>query len=57
MNGTLYRLSQRTARLDEAIRTELRRATPSSIRLLRLRILRLAITSRMSGTAPKLRTT
>ena len=47
MNGLVYRLSVIHKRLDEEIRGELRRRFPDSIRLLRLKKLKLAVKDRL----------
>jgi len=47
VSKTLYHLSQLHKRLDDEIRTELRRRAPDSIRLLRLKKLRLAVKDRL----------
>ncbi|MFN3890692.1 MAG: DUF465 domain-containing protein [Beijerinckiaceae bacterium] len=48
MNAYVYRLSVIHRRLDEEIRREVRQRFPDSIRLLRLKKLRLAIKDRIS---------
>ena len=48
MNPYIYRLSVVHRRLDEEIRQEIRRRAPDSIRLLRLKKLRLAIKDRLA---------
>jgi hypothetical protein len=47
MNAFIYRLSVVHRRLDEEIRAELKRRFPDSIRLLRLKKLRLAVKDRL----------
>jgi hypothetical protein len=47
MNAFTYRLSVVHRRLDEEIRSELQRRFPDSIRLLRLKKLRLAVKDRL----------
>ena len=51
MNAYIYRLSVVHHRLDEEIRSEIRRRFPDPIRLLRLKKLRLAVKDRMSTRA------
>ena len=53
MNATLYRLTVMHRRLDEEIRRELKRRFPDTIRLLRLKKLRLAIKDRLHRMVPK----
>ncbi|CAA9514198.1 MAG: hypothetical protein AVDCRST_MAG91-1807 [uncultured Sphingomonadaceae bacterium] len=53
MNATLYRLTVIHRRLDEEIRRELKRRFPDSVRLLRLKKLRLAIKDRLYRIAPR----
>ena len=48
MNEYIYRLSVVRRRLDEEIRREIRTRFPDSIRLLRLKKLRLAVKDRMT---------
>jgi hypothetical protein len=48
MNPYVYRLSVIHRRLDEEIRQEIRRRFPDSIRLLRLKKLRLAVKDRIA---------
>lgn len=48
MNEYIYRLSVVHRRLDEEIRREIRMRFPDSIRLLRLKKLRLAVKDRMA---------
>ena len=47
MNAFIYRLTVTHRRLDEEIRLELKRRFPDTIRLLRLKKLRLAIKDRL----------
>ena len=47
MNALIYRLTVLHRKLDDEIRRELKRRIPDSIRLLRLKKLRLAITDRL----------
>lgn len=47
MNAFIYRLTVVHRRLDEEIKRELKRRVPDSIRLLRLKKLRLAIKDRL----------
>ena len=47
MNHLIYRLSVIHKRLDEEIRRELKRRFPDSIRLLRLKKLKLAVKDRL----------
>jgi len=47
MNSLIYRLSVIHKRLDEEIRRELKRRFPDSIRLLRLKKLKLAVKDRL----------
>jgi hypothetical protein len=53
MNTTLYRLTVIHRRLDEEIRRELKRRFPDSVRLLRLKKLKLAIKDRLHRVAPR----
>jgi hypothetical protein len=53
MNAYLYRLTVTHRRLDEEIRSELGRRLPDTIRLLRLKKLRLAIKNRLHRLAPQ----
>ncbi|HEY0086844.1 MAG TPA: hypothetical protein VGB65_13185 [Allosphingosinicella sp.] len=52
MTSKLYRLSAFQQRLDSEIRRELRRAKPSALRLLRLKMLRLGLQARLHRQAP-----
>ncbi len=54
MNATLYRLTVTHRRLDEEIRRELKRRFPDTIRLLRLKKLKLAIKDRLHRHLPRL---
>ena len=47
MNALIFRLTAIHKRLDEEIRRELRRRLPDSIRLLRLKKLKLAVKDRL----------
>ena len=47
MNALIYRLTALHRRLDDEIRRELKRRFPESMRLLRLKKLRLAIKDRL----------
>lgn len=49
MSAMMYRLSVIHHRLDDQIRRELKRRFPDSIRLLRLKKLRLMVKDRLSG--------
>lgn len=49
MNKSLFRLSYLHKRLDDHIRGELRRRWPDTVRLLRLRKLRLQVKARLSA--------
>ena len=49
MSATTYRLTQIHRSLDEAIRKELRARTPHSLRLLRLKKLKLAVKDRLTA--------
>ena len=51
MNPFIYRLTLVHRRLDEEIRRELQRRWPDSIRLLRLKKLRLAVKDRLHAKA------
>ena len=53
MNATLYRLTVIHRRLDEEIRRELKRRFPDTVRLLRLKKLRLAIKDRLYRNVPR----
>lgn len=48
MSSATYRLTQTHRRLDEAIWREMRRPLPDSLRLLRLKRLRLAVKDRLA---------
>jgi hypothetical protein len=52
MKSTLYRLSTVHRRLDDEIRRELKRRVPDTIRLLRLKKLKLAIKDRLYRLVP-----
>ncbi len=49
MNPVIYRLTVIHRRIDEEIRHELKRRWPNSMRLLRLKTLRLAVKDRLHG--------
>ena len=51
MSTQAYRLTLAHRRLDEAIRAEMTRRLPDSIRLLRLKKLKLAVKDRLAGLA------
>lgn len=53
MSTTTYRLSVIHRSLDEAIRAEMRRRLPDSLRLLRLKRLKLAVKDRLSILLPR----
>ncbi len=53
MNATLYRLTVIHRRLDEEIRRELKRRFPDSLRLLRLKKLKLAVKDRLHRHLPQ----
>ncbi len=53
MNPIIYRLTVIHRRLDEEIRHELKRRLPDSMRLLRLKKLRLAVKDRLHRMLPK----
>ena len=55
MNSLMYRLSVVHKRLDEEIRRELKRRFPDTIRLLRLKKLKLAVKDRLHFQALKTR--
>ena len=52
MNALFYRLTQTHRRLDDEIRRELKRRAPDSIRLLRLKKLKLAVKDRLYRHVP-----
>lgn len=52
MSAVMYRMSVIHHRLDEEIRREMKRRFPDSIRLLRLKKLRLAIKDRLHRIVP-----
>ncbi len=52
MNPLFFRLSNVHCRLDEEIRRELKRRAPDSLRLLRLKKLRLAVKDRLHRHVP-----
>ena len=49
MSDLVYRLTTTHQRLDEAIRAETKRRLPDSLRLLRLKKLKLAVKDRIAG--------
>ena len=49
MSNHLFRLTVTHQRLDEAIRAEMKRRLPDSIRLLRLKKLKLAVKDRLAA--------
>ena len=49
MSNHLFRLTATHQRLDEAIRAEMKRRLPDSIRLLRLKKLKLAVKDRLAA--------
>lgn len=49
MNAAFFRLSTIHRKLDDEIRRELKRRLPDTIRLLRLKTLRLAVKDRLAG--------
>ena len=55
MNPVIYRLSVVHRRLDDQIGRELKRRFPDSIRLLRLKKLKLAVKDRLHGLTLKTR--
>lgn len=54
MNAMLYRLSVLHKRLDDEIRRELKRRLPDTIRLLRLKKLKLAVKDRLHLAVPNI---
>ena len=54
MNPFIYKLTVIHRRLDEEIRGELKRRVPDSLRLLRLKKLRLAVKDRLHRHRPQL---
>ncbi len=52
MNALFYRLSETHRKLDDEIRRELKRRAPNSIRLLRLKKLKLLIKDRLYRHVP-----
>ena len=52
MSPVIYRLTNLLRRLDDEIRRELRRHVPDSIRLLRLKLLRLTARARLRRLMP-----
>ena len=55
MNAIMYRLTVIHRKLDEQIRRELKRRFPDTLRLLRLKTLRLAVKDRLHRQALKAR--
>jgi hypothetical protein len=53
VNAITYRLTRIHRRLDDEIRRELRHRLPDSLRLLRLKKLRLAVKDRLYALMPK----
>ena len=53
MNAFLYRLSNIHRRLDDEIRRELKRRAPDTLRLLRLKKLKLAVKDRLYRDLPQ----
>jgi hypothetical protein len=53
MNVTLYRLTVIHRRIDEEIRRELKRRFPDTLRLLRLKKLKLAVKDRLHRSWPQ----
>ncbi len=53
MSNSTYRLTSIHRSLDEAIRDELRRRLPDSLKLLRLKRLKLAVKDRLSAQLPR----
>ena len=53
MSASTYRLSVIHRDLDEAIRKETRRLLPDSLRLLRLKKLKLAVKDRLTAQLPR----
>jgi uncharacterized protein len=53
MNMLMYRLTSIHRRLDEEIRRELERRLPDTIRLLRLKALKLAVKGRLRRLIPQ----
>jgi hypothetical protein len=53
MNAVVFRLTRIHRRLDDEIRRELKLRFPNSLRLLRLKKLRLAVKDRLFGQALK----
>lgn len=49
MSSTTYRLTQIHRSLDEAIRKEMRALAPNSLRLLRLKKMKLAVKDRLTA--------
>ncbi len=53
MSNSTYRLTRIHRNLDEAIRAEMRRRLPDSLKLLRLKRLKLAVKDRLSTQLPR----
>jgi hypothetical protein len=53
MSNSTYRLTSIHRSLDESIRDELRRRMPDSLRLLRLKRLKLAVKDRLAAQLPR----
>ena len=53
MSSATYRLTRIHRSLDDAIRQEMQRRLPNSLRLLRLKKLRLAVKDRLTGLLPR----
>jgi hypothetical protein len=53
MSNSTYRLTRIHRNLDEAIRAEMRRRLPDSLKLLRLKRLKLAVKDRLSLQLPR----
>ena len=53
MSDSTYRLTSIHRSLDEAIRAELRHRLPDSLKLLRLKRLKLAVKDRLSAQLPR----
>lgn len=53
MSTSTYRLTRIHRDLDEAIRAEMKRRLPDSLRLLRLKKMKLAVKDRLSSLLPR----
>ncbi len=53
MSNSTFRLTRIHRSLDEAIRAEMRRRLPDSLKLLRLKRLKLAVKDRLSAQLPR----